>query len=73
MRAECLNRNRWTSLLEVRMVLGDFKVDHNLRHRHQHRAPLPGGRIIGDWLPTRPGNTAAHDPRSATRLCTKGR
>ncbi|MFI7524002.1 IS3 family transposase [Nocardia salmonicida] len=34
LRAECLNRNHWTSLLEARVVIGDFKTDHNLRHRH---------------------------------------
>ncbi|PPI98956.1 IS3 family transposase [Nocardia nova] len=34
LRAECLNRNHWTSLLEARVVIGDFKSDHNLRHRH---------------------------------------
>ncbi|MGC4993009.1 integrase core domain-containing protein [Nocardia salmonicida] len=31
---ECLNRNHWTSLLEARVVIGDFKTEHNLRHRH---------------------------------------
>ncbi|WP_282780681.1 IS3 family transposase [Nocardia sp. CC201C] len=34
LRTECLNRNHWTSLLEARVVIGDFKVDHNRRHRH---------------------------------------
>lgn len=34
LRTECLNRNHWTSLLEARVVIGDFKTDHNLRHRH---------------------------------------
>ncbi|MGW4371998.1 IS3 family transposase [Nocardia takedensis] len=34
LRTECLNRNHWTSLLEARVVIGDFKADHNLRHRH---------------------------------------
>ncbi|WP_439956518.1 IS3 family transposase [Nocardia nova] len=34
LRAECLNRNHWTSLLEARVVIGDFKTEHNLRHRH---------------------------------------
>ncbi len=33
LRTECLNRNHWTSLLEARVVIGDFKTDHN-RHRH---------------------------------------
>ncbi|MGW4371969.1 hypothetical protein ACWEKT_40830 [Nocardia takedensis] len=34
MRIECLNRNHWNTLLEARVVIGDFKADHNLRHRH---------------------------------------
>ncbi|MEU6192032.1 transposase [Nocardia sp. NPDC047038] len=34
LRTECLNRHHWTSLLEARMAVGDFKADHNLRHRH---------------------------------------
>jgi putative transposase len=34
LRIECLNRNHWTSLLEARVVIGDFKTEHNLRHRH---------------------------------------
>ena len=32
LRAECLNRNHWTSLLEARVVIGDFKNEHNHRH-----------------------------------------
>ncbi len=34
LRKECLNRNHWTNLLEARVVIGDFKDDHNQRHRH---------------------------------------
>uniref|UniRef100_UPI001475BC3F integrase core domain-containing protein n=1 Tax=Rhodococcus marinonascens TaxID=38311 RepID=UPI001475BC3F len=34
LRKECLNRNYWTNLLEARVVIGDFKEDHNHRHRH---------------------------------------
>jgi transposase InsO family protein len=34
LRKECLNRNHWTNLLEARVVIGDFKDDHNHRHRH---------------------------------------
>ncbi|HYB37108.1 MAG TPA: integrase core domain-containing protein [Mycobacterium sp.] len=34
MRRECLNRNHWTSVLEARVVIGDYKHEHNLRHRH---------------------------------------
>ncbi len=31
---ECLNRNHWTNLTEARVVIGDFKHEHNRRHRH---------------------------------------
>jgi hypothetical protein len=31
---ECLNRNAWTNVLEARVVIGDFKHEHNTRHRH---------------------------------------
>ena len=34
LRKECLHRNHWTSLLEARVVIEDFKDDHNHRHRH---------------------------------------
>ncbi len=34
LRRECLNRNHWNSLLEARVVIGDFKDEHNHRHRH---------------------------------------
>jgi transposase InsO family protein len=34
LRKECLNRNHWNTVLEARVVIGDFKKDHNHRHRH---------------------------------------
>ncbi|CAJ1582504.1 IS3 family transposase [[Mycobacterium] wendilense] len=34
LRRECLNRNYWNNLFEARVVIGDFKDDHNHRHRH---------------------------------------
>ena len=34
LRKECLNRNHWTTSFEARVVIGDFKDDHNHRHRH---------------------------------------
>lgn len=34
LRRECLNRNHWNTLLEARVVIGDFKHDHNHHHRH---------------------------------------
>ena len=30
----CLNRNAWTNVLEAWGVIGDFKHEHNTRHRH---------------------------------------
>ncbi|MCV7243502.1 transposase [Mycobacterium mantenii] len=34
LRKECLNRNHWNTLLEARVAIGDFKEDHDHRHRH---------------------------------------
>jgi transposase InsO family protein len=34
LRKECLNRNHWNTLLEACVVIGDFKDEHNHRHRH---------------------------------------
>jgi transposase InsO family protein len=34
LRKECLNRNHWNTLFEARVVIGDFKAEHNHRHRH---------------------------------------
>jgi transposase InsO family protein len=34
LRKECLNRNHWNTVFEARVVIGDFKVEHNHRHRH---------------------------------------
>ena len=34
LRKECLNRNHWNTLFEARVVIGDFKNEHNHRHRH---------------------------------------
>jgi putative transposase len=31
---ECLNRNHWNTLFAARVVIGDFKKEHNHRHRH---------------------------------------
>ncbi|MCA2317714.1 IS3 family transposase, partial [Mycobacterium sp. WUMAC-025] len=33
LRKECLNRNYWNTLFEARVVIGDFKHEHNHRHR----------------------------------------
>ncbi|WP_078327096.1 integrase core domain-containing protein [Mycobacteroides salmoniphilum] len=42
MRRECLGRNHWTHLLEARVVIGDFKHEHNTRHRHSSLDESPG-------------------------------
>jgi putative transposase len=34
LRKECLNRNHWNTLFEARVVIGDFKREHNRRYRH---------------------------------------
>ncbi len=33
-RDECLNINQFHSLLEANVVIGDWKVEYNTRHRH---------------------------------------
>lgn len=43
LRRECLNRNHWNTLLEARVVIGDFKHDHN----HHHRS-LGSPRVLRD-------------------------
>ena len=43
LRKECLNRNHWNTLFEARVVIGDFKAEHNQRHRHSalgYRTPV---------------------------------
>ena len=40
LRKECLNRNHWNSLFEARVVIGDFKHEHNQRHRFPGLAGL---------------------------------
>ncbi|MGW4094119.1 transposase [Nocardia sp. NPDC004750] len=58
LRTECLNRNHWTSVLEARAVIGDFKADHNCRHRHsalgcmtpaEYAAPCIRGHSPEGW------------------------
>ena len=34
LRRECLHRNHWNTVFEARVVIGDFKYEHNHRHRH---------------------------------------
>jgi transposase InsO family protein len=42
LRKECLNRNHWNTLFEARVVIGDFKKEHN--HRHAIRPWATGRR-----------------------------
>ena len=49
LRKECLNRNYWNTLFEARVVIGDFKDDHNHRHRHSalgYRTPPEYARPV---------------------------
>ncbi|WP_394855226.1 integrase core domain-containing protein [Rhodococcus aetherivorans] len=55
---ECLNRNYWPTLLEARVVIEDFKDDHNHRHRHSalrnvSRGLSPVGVRRLSWRPPR--------------------
>jgi putative transposase len=34
LRKECLNRNHWNTMFEARVVISDFKDEHNQSHRH---------------------------------------
>ena len=40
LRKECLNRNHWNTLLEARVVIGDFKHEHNHQRRFLGLAEL---------------------------------
>jgi hypothetical protein len=53
LRKECLDRNHWTSLLEARVVIEEFKDDHNHRHRHRHSS-------LGYLTPTEYAARCAH-------------
>jgi len=50
---ECLNRNHWTTLREARVVIGDFKRDHNRRHRHSALGYLTPAEYAGVCRHTR--------------------
>jgi putative transposase len=45
LRKECLNRNHWNTLFEARVVIGDFKTEHNHRHRHSALGLPNAGRV----------------------------
>jgi transposase InsO family protein len=52
LRKECLNRNYWTNLLEARVVIGDFKDEHNHRHRHSALGYLTPAEYAARWRHT---------------------
>jgi hypothetical protein len=39
--------NHWNTLFEARVVIGDFKDDHNHRHRHSALATAPRPSTCG--------------------------
>ena len=50
LRKECLNRNYWNTLFEARVVISDFKDEHNTRHRHSalgYRTPAEYAAACG--------------------------
>jgi transposase InsO family protein len=49
---ECLNRSHWNTLFEARVVIGDFKDEHNTRHRHS---------ALGYRTPAEYAAACAHD------------
>jgi transposase InsO family protein len=71
LRKECLNRNHWNTLFEARVVIGDFKEEHNQRPLS---AGLPNaGRVrCGMQVHTHPGrlrdqlNPEPNNPNSKT-------
>ncbi|WP_206511451.1 transposase [Rhodococcus sp. BGS-1C] len=67
-RKECLNRNYWTSLLEARVVIEDFKDDHNHRHRHSSL-----GYLTPSWGPSRLRGRTLRDAATPTNRWTAAR
>ena len=50
LRKECLNRNHWTNLHEARVVIGDFKHEHNHRRSQSplgYRTPVEYAAACG--------------------------
>jgi putative transposase len=66
LRKECLNRNHWNTLLEARVVIGDFKQEHNHRHRHS----ALGYRTSSSPAWARP--LAAFSASPCGAVCTRG-
>jgi putative transposase len=74
LRKECLNRNHWNTLLEARVVIGDFKHEHNRRHRHSAPGLSNAGRVrCGLQAHPHPGglrdrlNLQRNNPKSVLR------
>jgi putative transposase len=60
LRKECLNRNHWNTLFEARVVIGDFKDEHDHRHRHSalgYRTPASTLRRAGVPTPRWPARS----------------
>jgi hypothetical protein len=67
LRKECLNRNHWNSLFEARVVIGDFKAEHNepaplgAGLPHAGRARWPAGAPTPRW-PARSTESGSNNP-----------
>jgi putative transposase len=74
LRKECLTRNHWNTLFEARVVIGDFKEEHNTRHRHsapwatEHRPSTlrPAAMTTTPW-PARSTESEQRQPGSNSR------
>lgn len=60
LRKECLNRNHWNSRFEAQVVIGDFKHEHNHRHR------------LRPWATARRSSTPAAYVHYPNRLQRRG-
>jgi transposase InsO family protein len=50
LRKECRNCNHWNTLFEARVAIGDFKTEHNQRHRHSlGPGPPNAGRVRWEY------------------------
>ncbi len=55
LRKECLNRNHWNTLFEARVVIGDFKQEHNQRPSLSPGLPNAGRVRCGMQVYPHPG------------------
>ncbi len=65
LRRQCLNRNHWNTLFEAQVVTGDFKDEHN----HRHRSAL-GYRTPAEYAAAR-GHTNTRWPARSTESGSK--